>query len=87
MNRIAILAAAGLSALLLLPFVAPGLGAWSGADAEGMAEVSEQSDSYEPWFDPVFEPPSGEIESLVFSVQAAIGGLIIGYVLGAYRRD
>lgn len=87
MNRIAILAAAGSIALLLIPFVAPGLGAWGGADAEGMAQVSEQSESYERWFDPVFEPPSGEIESLLFSVQAGIGGLIIGYVLGAYRRD
>ncbi len=85
MNRIALLAGIALLGLVLLPLAAPGLGSWGGADGEGMAVVSEQQESYEPWFDPVFEPPSGEIESLLFSIQAAIGGGIIGYALGANR--
>ena len=34
---------------------------------------------------PVWEPPSGEIESLLFALQAAIGAGIIGYFLGYYR--
>jgi cobalt/nickel transport protein len=42
--------------------------------------------TYEPWFQPLWEPPSGEIESLLFSLQAAIGAVIIGYFFGYYRR-
>lgn len=81
MNRLAFLAAVGFVGLLLVPFLAPGIGEWGGADVEGMALVSEQDPSYEPWFQPVWSPPSGEIESALFSIQAAIGGGIIGYYL------
>ena len=31
------------------------------------------------------EPPSGEIESLLFALQAAIGAIIIGYAFGYWR--
>lgn len=34
---------------------------------------------------PIWEPPSGEIESLLFALQAAFGAIIIGYFLGYYR--
>ncbi len=57
--------------------------AWGGADGSA-AEIIEES-GYEPWFDPIWEPPSGEIESLFFSLQAAIGAIIIGYFFGYYR--
>jgi cobalt/nickel transport protein len=30
-------------------------------------------------------PPSPEIESLLFALQASIGSIIIGYFLGYYR--
>ncbi|MCJ7445669.1 MAG: energy-coupling factor ABC transporter substrate-binding protein [Methanotrichaceae archaeon] len=61
---------------------------WSGADSQAEEVVSELTgDSYQPWFKPIWEPPSGEIESLFFSLQAAIGGLIIGYFFGYYRKD
>ncbi|MDG6257050.1 MAG: energy-coupling factor ABC transporter substrate-binding protein [Methanomicrobiaceae archaeon] len=57
--------------------------AWGGADGAA-AEIIEGS-GYTPWFDPVWEPPSGEIESLFFSLQAAIGAIVIGYFFGYYR--
>jgi cobalt/nickel transport protein len=41
--------------------------------------------SYTPWYQSIYEPPSGEIESLLFALQAAVGSLIIGYFLGYYR--
>jgi len=40
---------------------------------------------YEPWFSSFWEPPSGEIESLLFALQAAIGAIIIGYFIGYWR--
>ncbi len=57
--------------------------AWGGADG-GAAELIEAS-GYEPWFSPIWEPPSGEIESLFFSLQAAIGAIVIGYFFGYWR--
>jgi cobalt/nickel transport protein len=56
---------------------------WAGADAQAEEFISETG--YEPWFSPLWEPPSGEIESLFFSLQAAIGALVIGYFFGYYR--
>lgn len=61
----------------------PGEEAWSGADSSA-AEMIEES-GYEPWFSPLWEPPSGEIESLFFCLQAAGGALVIGYFFGYYR--
>lgn len=57
---------------------------WGGADGQGM-ELIEQSLNYEPWANPIWEPPSGEIESLLFALQAAIGSLIIGYYFGLLK--
>ena len=52
--------------------------------ADGIAEeaVMGIKADYEPWFSPIFEPKSSEIESLLFAVQAAAGAGIIGYCLG-----
>lgn len=41
--------------------------------------------SYEPWFSSIWEPPSGEIESLLFVLQGAIGAGFIGYFIGYMR--
>jgi len=60
---------------------------WAGADDQAEDVIKEMTgDSYEPWATPVYEPPSGEIESLFFSLQAAIGAIIIGFFFGYYYR-
>jgi len=56
---------------------------FGGADGNAAQEIEDSG--YEPWITPLWEPPSGEIESLLFSVQAAIGAVIIGYFVG-YER-
>jgi cobalt/nickel transport protein len=61
----------------------PGEEAWTGTD-DGASKIIESS-GYQPWASPIWEPPSGEIESLLFSVQAAMGALVIGYFFG-YNR-
>ena len=58
-------------------------GYFRGSDDQGSDGVSETG--YEPWFSSFWEPPSGEIESLLFAVQAAIGAIIIGYFFGYWR--
>lgn len=62
---------------------ASGQEAWGGADGEA-ADLIESS-GYEPWIEPFWEPPSGEIESLLFALQAAVGAMIIGYVFGYWQ--
>lgn len=58
---------------------------FNGADAEAESAVTEIRPDYQPWFSPIFEPPSGEIESLIFAVQAAIGVGVLAYFFG-YRH-
>lgn len=59
---------------------------WSGADSQAEDVISDLTGgTYTPWFQSIYQPPSGEIESLLFALQAAIGSLIIGYFLGYYR--
>lgn len=55
---------------------------FGGADGEAEQAITEINADYEPWFSPLFEPKSGEIESLLFSLQAAIGSGIVFYGLG-----
>jgi cobalt/nickel transport protein len=56
---------------------------WGGADAVAASKIRQMSD-YKPWFSPLWEPPSSEIETFLFSLQAAIGAGIIGYIAGLY---
>jgi cobalt/nickel transport protein len=59
---------------------------WSGADGQAEDVISDLTGgTFIPWFSSIYQPPSGEIESLLFALQAAIGSLIIGYFLGYYR--
>lgn len=71
-------------ALAILPLIFV-RGEYGGADGEAEAAITEIQPDYEPWFGGIFEPPSGEIESLLFVSQAAIGAGIIGYVIGLYK--
>lgn len=57
---------------------------WGGADGEAGDQIIVINPDYEPWFESIWEPPSGEIESMLFSLQAAIGALIIGLFFGYY---
>lgn len=58
---------------------------FGGADGEAEEAIGEINSSYEPWFSSIWEPPSGEIESLLFVLQAAIGAGFIGYFIGYMR--
>jgi len=53
-----------------------------GGDDQMEKVISEINEDYEPWFSSIWEPPSSEIESLLFSVQAAIGAGFVGFYIG-----
>lgn len=57
--------------------------AFGGADNKAQEAIGEIAPGYKPWFSPLLEPASGEIASLLFALQAALGAGFIGYWLGA----
>jgi cobalt/nickel transport protein len=59
---------------------------WGGSDDMPENVINDLTHgTYQPWFNSVWVPPSPEIESLLFALQAAFGAIIIGYFLGYYR--
>ena len=72
-------------ALAVVPLFIAKDGEFGGADGKAEEAITEINAEYEPWFSPLFEPKSGEIESLLFALQAAIGAGVIGYGLGYLR--
>ena len=57
-------------------------GEYGGSDGEAEEAITEVDPDYQPWTSPLFEPKSGEIESLLFALQAALGTGVIGFALG-----
>ncbi|MFB7934095.1 MULTISPECIES: energy-coupling factor ABC transporter substrate-binding protein [Streptomyces] len=77
-------------ALLAVLPLALGLGdhkeePFAGADAQAETAITEIDPDYKPWFSPLYEPPSGEIESALFALQAAIGAGVLAYYFGLRR--
>jgi len=60
-------------------------GKFAGSDDQAEKAISEVHPGYQRWFKPVFEPPSDEVESLLFASQAALGAGVIGYAIGLYK--
>ncbi|MBE6493024.1 MAG: energy-coupling factor ABC transporter substrate-binding protein [Methanosphaera stadtmanae] len=60
-------------------------GYFGGSDDQGGEAIEKSNPNYKVWAAPAWEPPSGEIESLLFALQAAIGAIIIGYVFGYWH--
>lgn len=71
--------------LAILPILFLQDAEFGGADGEAEEAITEIATDYEPWFSAIWEPPSGEIESLLFVLQGVIGALIIGYFIGYMR--
>lgn len=57
--------------------------AFGGTDSKVTDVLAEHGVT--PWFTPLFEPGSGEIESGLFALQAALGAGTFGFVLGNLR--
>lgn len=55
---------------------------FGGADDRAKEAISNIDTNYKPWFSSIWEPPSGEIASLLFSLQAALGSGVICYYFG-----
>ena len=89
--------------ILLLLLVCVGLclfALWSnpgsefgGADGAAEELITELNPDYEPWAESLIELPGGETESLLFCLQAALGGIVLGGGFGyliarkRYRKE
>lgn len=71
--------------LALLPLWWAQGSAFEGADGQAENAIVESHPNYEPWAEAWWTPPSSEIESLLFGIQAALGSGILCYTLGYYR--
>jgi cobalt/nickel transport protein len=88
-NLLLVLAVAALVALPLWFVKKPAPGPdgrpaeiFAGADDQAKDLVKNIAPGYKPWAKPLLEPPSAEIGSLLFALQAALGAGFIGYYLG-----
>ncbi|MFS0513782.1 energy-coupling factor ABC transporter substrate-binding protein [Nostoc sp. UIC 10607] len=75
----------GVVGLAVAPLVLIKGSDFSGADGHAENAIKEIQPEYKPWFNSLIELPGGEVESLLFSVQAAAGAGVIGYVIGLYK--
>jgi len=55
---------------------------FAGADDQAKDAISSIDANYKPWFKPLWEPPSGEVESFLFALQAALGSGFVFYFIG-----
>lgn len=64
---------------------------FGGADGAAEVQITKIAPHYTPWFEPFFEPASGEIESMLFALQAAAGSGVLfyglGYLKGRRKRE
>lgn len=69
-------------ALAVLPLITMKHAEFSGSDDQAEKAITQIDKNYKPWAQPFWEPPSSEIESLLFALQAAIGAGFVGYYIG-----
>ena len=80
-----LLLVAALLLVVAVPLVLNSGATFGGSDDAGAAAIAAMVPGYQPWIGPIWEPPSAEIESMLFALQAAAGGAIAGYVFGLRR--
>ncbi len=55
---------------------------FGGADGAAEEAIASINPDYEPWAKSLIEPPGGETESLLFSLQAGLGAGVLGFCFG-----
>lgn len=73
-------------ALAVAPFIIKSGADFTGADNLAEQAITQLRPDYAPWIKSLWKPPSSEVESLLFTLQAALGAGFIGYYLGSRRK-
>jgi cobalt/nickel transport protein len=74
-------------ALTVVPLFITKEAEFTGADNLAQQAITRLYPNYTPWFKSLWEPPGSEMESLLFTLQAALGAGFIGYYLGSHRNS
>ena len=74
-----------ISPLVFTPWASNERGQFSGVDGQAEALEKALKPDYRPWAFSLFTPPSHEIESLLFGLQASAGAAVVAYCFGYYR--
>jgi len=73
------------AALVLAAFYMNPGSEFGGADGEAERIITAVDPDYEPWVSSLWELPGSETESLLFSLQAAIGAAVLAYGVGYFK--
>jgi cobalt/nickel transport protein len=74
---------AAVIAIFVIPFAINSGAEFGGTDGQGPDAI--ESSGYTPWIEPMGYQPDELGERLLFSLQVAIGGAILGYFIGYTR--
>ena len=85
-GKLVVVLLAACALIAVIPLMTVKNSEFGGADGEAEGVIAQLDPEYEPWADPVLEPPGGETESLLFCLQAALGAGVIGYAFGTFRE-
>ena len=69
-------------AIAVIPLLTNTDSEFGGADGAAEEVIAAVDPDYVPWAEPILEPPGGETESLLFSLQAAIGAGVVCFGFG-----
>jgi cobalt/nickel transport protein len=83
---VTVLLVLGVVALFAVPLLMDGGSSdFTGTDNQAVTAIQESDPGYEPWFSSLLPPLSPSVESGLFALQAALGGGVLGYVIGRLR--
>ena len=72
-------------AIAAFPLIWNASAEFGGADDKVKDVVAIINPEYKPWYSAWWTPPSAEVESFLFALQAALGAGFIGYWIGFQR--
>ncbi|WP_427157589.1 energy-coupling factor ABC transporter substrate-binding protein [Aliinostoc sp. HNIBRCY26] len=72
----------GVVILAFLPLIVARNAEFLGADDRAAKAVTQVQPGYKPWFQPLFQIPSCEVQTFLFAAQAALGAGMLGYLIG-----
>lgn len=76
---------AGVVILAGAPFIFARNAEFAGADDRAAKAVTEVQPGYQPWFKPLMNVASCEVQTFLFATQAAIGAGTLGFLIGLYK--
>jgi cobalt/nickel transport protein len=85
---LAVIAVIAFCAIFLYTSMTMSNAEFAGSDNVGSSQISQITGIPEEQFHPLiwqWVPPSGEIEAAIFAIQAALGGIFVGWFFGYWK--